>query len=120
MTVYRPNHPQLIDTYKDVGTVTEVFHLNHQDEATALMDKYAGTAAIGHVRYATCGLMIAATPSRLNAITSKSTSGSHSASRQTGQLSAIEAGNPVGTQLPPGPRHRYRSVDASHLPATVR
>ena len=55
MTVYRPGHPQLLDTYKDVGTVTEVFHLNHQNEATALMDRYAGPAAIGHVRYATCG-----------------------------------------------------------------
>lgn len=55
MTVYRPNHAQLIDTYKNVGTVTEVFHLNRQAEAQALMDKYAGVAAIGHVRYATCG-----------------------------------------------------------------
>ena len=55
MTVYRPGHPQLLDTYKDVGTVTEVFHLNHQKQATELMDKYAGPAAIGHVRYATCG-----------------------------------------------------------------
>lgn len=55
MTVYRPGHPQLLDTYKDVGTVTEVFHLNHQAETAALMDKYAGIAAIGHVRYATCG-----------------------------------------------------------------
>ena len=55
MTSYRPDHPQLIDTYKNVGTVTEVFHLNHQTEATALMDKYSGVAAIGHVRYATCG-----------------------------------------------------------------
>lgn len=55
MTVYRPGYPQLLDTYKDVGTVTEVFHLNHQKEATELMDRYAGPAAIGHVRYATCG-----------------------------------------------------------------
>ena len=55
LTVYRPGHPQLIDTYKDVGTVTEVFHLNHQNEATALMERYSGPAAIGHVRYATCG-----------------------------------------------------------------
>ena len=55
MTVFRPGKPQLLDTYKDVGTVTEVFHLNHQNEATALMDRYAGPAAIGHVRYATCG-----------------------------------------------------------------
>ena len=55
MTSYRPDQPQLIDTYKDVGTVTEVFHLNHQAEALSLMDEYAGIAAIGHVRYATCG-----------------------------------------------------------------
>lgn len=55
MSVYRPGHPQLLDTYKDVGTVTEVFHLNHQQEATELMDRYTGPAAIGHVRYATCG-----------------------------------------------------------------
>lgn len=55
MTVYRPGYPQLLDTYKDVGTVTEVFHLNHQKEAIELMDRYAGPAAIGHVRYATCG-----------------------------------------------------------------
>lgn len=55
MTVFRPGEPQLLDTYKDVGTVTEVFHLNHQKEATELMNRYAGPAAIGHVRYATCG-----------------------------------------------------------------
>ena len=55
MTVYRPGHAQLLDTYKDVGTVTEVFHLNQQADAAALMDQYAGPAAIGHVRYATCG-----------------------------------------------------------------
>ncbi len=55
MTVYRPGHPQLLETFKDVGTVTEVFHLNHEKESVALMDKYVGPAAIGHVRYATCG-----------------------------------------------------------------
>jgi amidophosphoribosyltransferase len=55
LTVYRPGHPQLLETYKDVGTVTEVFHLNHQEEAANLIDKFAGPAAIGHVRYATCG-----------------------------------------------------------------
>jgi amidophosphoribosyltransferase len=45
----------LINTHKDVGTVTEVFRLNHQGKAESLMRKYAGSAAIGHVRYATCG-----------------------------------------------------------------
>lgn len=55
ITSYHPERNQLIDTHKDVGTVTEVFRLNHQVEAEALMEEYAGQAAIGHVRYATCG-----------------------------------------------------------------
>lgn len=55
MTTYHPERNQLIDTHKDVGSVTEVFHLNHESEFEALSDEYAGRAAIGHVRYATCG-----------------------------------------------------------------
>lgn len=55
MTSYRPERNQLIDTHKDVGSVTEVFHLNRQAEYEKLMSDYAGSAAIGHVRYATCG-----------------------------------------------------------------
>lgn len=55
MTSYNPNRRQLLDTHKDVGSVNEVFHLSHQDEANAIMQEYAGFAALGHVRYATCG-----------------------------------------------------------------
>jgi len=55
MTTYNPHRRQLIDTHKDVGTVSEVFRLGHRDEAEGLMRRYAGVAAIGHVRYATCG-----------------------------------------------------------------
>lgn len=55
MTTFNPARNQLIDTVKDVGTVTEVFHLNHQTEFERLMDEYEGPAAIGHTRYATCG-----------------------------------------------------------------
>ena len=55
LTTYAPNRNQLIDTYKGVGTVAEVFHLSHRAEYHRLMDEYAGQAAIGHVRYATCG-----------------------------------------------------------------
>jgi len=55
MTSYHEGRSQLIDTHKDVGAVTEVFHLNHQKDREALMSEYAGPAAIGHVRYATCG-----------------------------------------------------------------
>ncbi len=55
MTSYHPRRRQLIDTYKDVGTVTEVFHLNHPELVSELMSEYSGPAAIGHTRYATCG-----------------------------------------------------------------
>jgi amidophosphoribosyltransferase len=55
ITTYSPHRKQLIDTYKDVGTVTEVFRLNHRGKYDNLMKEYAGSAGIGHVRYATCG-----------------------------------------------------------------
>ncbi len=55
MTSYNPERNQLIDTHRDVGVVSEVFHLNQAADAEALMRKYCGRAAIGHVRYATCG-----------------------------------------------------------------
>jgi amidophosphoribosyltransferase len=55
ITTYNFKRNQLIDTHKEVGSVAEVFHLNHAVEYEKLMVKYAGPAAIGHVRYATCG-----------------------------------------------------------------
>jgi amidophosphoribosyltransferase len=55
MSVFHPDQDALLHTYKDVGTVSEVFHLNHQDEYDRLMSGLQGAAAIGHVRYATCG-----------------------------------------------------------------
>lgn len=55
ITTYNPHRKQLIDTYKDVGTVTEVFRLNHRGKYDNLMKEYVGSAGIGHVRYATCG-----------------------------------------------------------------
>ncbi len=55
MTTYSPTRKQLIDTYKDVGAVSEVFHFTKRSEFAALLTEYAGRAAIGHVRYATSG-----------------------------------------------------------------
>ncbi len=55
MSVYHPDRTLLVDTHKDVGTVSEVFHLSRKEDAEALLKKYEGPAAIGHVRYATCG-----------------------------------------------------------------
>ncbi len=55
MTSYNPHRKQLIDTYKDLGGVGEVFRLSHRGKYESLMRRYAGRAAIGQVRYATCG-----------------------------------------------------------------
>jgi amidophosphoribosyltransferase len=55
-TSYNPKREQLIDTYKQIGTVIEAFRLNHPAKYESIMREYAGRAAIGHVRYATCGL----------------------------------------------------------------
>lgn len=52
---YSPERKILIDTYREVGTVSEVFQMRHKDEYGKLMDRFAGRAAIGHVRYATLG-----------------------------------------------------------------
>ncbi|MEE8451873.1 MAG: class II glutamine amidotransferase, partial [Thermoguttaceae bacterium] len=56
MTSYDPGRNQLIDTHKELGSVTEVFRIGHRGKFENLMQEYAGQAAIGHVRYATCGL----------------------------------------------------------------
>jgi amidophosphoribosyltransferase len=55
MTSYNPARKQLIDTFKDLGGVSEVFRLSHKGKYESLMRRYAGRAAIGQVRYATCG-----------------------------------------------------------------
>jgi amidophosphoribosyltransferase len=55
MTTYNPGRDQLIDTYRKLGTVSEVFKLSRRRKAEGLMREYSGRAAIGHVRYATCG-----------------------------------------------------------------
>ncbi len=55
LTSYNADRAQVIDTHRDVGSVSEVFKLSHQAEYEELMAEYAGPAAIGHVRYATCG-----------------------------------------------------------------
>lgn len=55
MTTYNPKRKQLIDTHKELGSVTEVFRLAHREPCEELMQEYSGHAGIGHVRYATCG-----------------------------------------------------------------
>jgi len=52
---FHPGRPQILDTYKEIGTVIEAFRLNHPGKSEAILNDHAGHAAIGHVRYATCG-----------------------------------------------------------------
>src|SRR3954466_13200098 len=54
-TTFNPQRENLLATYKQIGTVIEAFRLNHQAKYDSIMREYAGRAAIGHVRYATCG-----------------------------------------------------------------
>lgn len=55
MTTFSPRRHRLLKTHRELGGVSEVFRLNHRGKAESLMSSLAGTAAIGHVRYATCG-----------------------------------------------------------------
>src|ERR1700722_8372209 len=52
---FDPNREKILDTYKQIGTVIEAFRLNHKAKYQSIMQEFAGRAAIGHVRYATCG-----------------------------------------------------------------
>src|SRR5262245_57009214 len=54
-STYNAKREKLLSTYKQIGTVIEAFRLNHQAKYDSIMREYAGRAAIGHVRYATCG-----------------------------------------------------------------
>src|SRR5271163_1637743 len=52
---YDPQREKILDTYKQIGTVIEAFRLSNQPKYESIMQEFAGRAAIGHVRYATCG-----------------------------------------------------------------
>ena len=55
MTTYNPDRDALLRTHKALGTVAEGFRLNHKAKFEGIMRDQVGPAAIGHVRYATCG-----------------------------------------------------------------
>ena len=55
LSSYNPERAQILDTFKDVGTVSEVFRMSHPAKQHAILKEHAGRAAIGHTRYATCG-----------------------------------------------------------------
>jgi amidophosphoribosyltransferase len=55
MSSYNVDRSDLLKTHKELGTVAEAFRLNHRAKFEAIMKGLDGPAAIGHVRYATCG-----------------------------------------------------------------
>ena len=55
MASYRVDRNAIIRVHKELGTVAEAFRLNHRAEFEVIMQGMDGPAAIGHVRYATCG-----------------------------------------------------------------
>jgi len=57
MTSFNPHRLEVLDTYKEIGTVIEAFRLNHRKKYDNIMEEFDGRAAIGHVRYATSGPM---------------------------------------------------------------
>jgi amidophosphoribosyltransferase len=54
-STYNPDRDEILDTYREIGTVIEAFKLNHRKKYDNIMDEFDGRAAIGHVRYATSG-----------------------------------------------------------------
>jgi len=55
MSSYDNERAQKLDTFKDIGSVSEAFRMSRPDKHKAILKEYAGRAAIGHTRYATCG-----------------------------------------------------------------
>ena len=55
VTSYDGDRIQLLDTFKAIGMVSEAFKMSQPELCRSILSKYAGRAAIGHTRYATCG-----------------------------------------------------------------
>ncbi len=55
LSSYNPKRDRLLQTHKGLGTVEQAFRLYNSQKYASLMKRYKGTAAIGHVRYATSG-----------------------------------------------------------------
>ena len=55
ITTFDPDRAQILDTYKDLGHVNEVFKTSNREKSFKIFKRYAGKKGIGHVRYATSG-----------------------------------------------------------------
>ncbi len=120
VTSYRENRGQLIDTYKEIGSVQEVFRMSHPAKCESLMNEYAGPVAIGHVRYATCGKddRSYAQPFERHHI-DKGKWFSFGFNGQLANYQQLETGTAGIDRSPPGPRIRYRTDHAHDQPAFV-
>lgn len=55
MSTFGEHRTQLIDTYRNLGTVTEAFRMTDAAERERQAHRYEGHIGIGHVRYSTSG-----------------------------------------------------------------
>jgi len=55
VTTFNQSRFQILDTYKDLGTVNEVFKTSDRPSSLDIFKRYGGNKGIGHVRYATSG-----------------------------------------------------------------
>ncbi len=54
-TIYNKEKPLILDTYKEIGSVDEVFRPRDKVFSKQLQERFNGTKGIGHVRYSTSG-----------------------------------------------------------------
>ncbi|MBS3110996.1 amidophosphoribosyltransferase [Candidatus Woesearchaeota archaeon] len=54
-TTFNDSRSQILSTFKDLGTVNEVFRTSDRVQSFEIFKNYAGNKGIGHVRYATSG-----------------------------------------------------------------
>ncbi|MFH0875290.1 MAG: amidophosphoribosyltransferase [archaeon] len=56
ISTYSDNRSNILQTYKELGTVNEAFQTKENGHTKKLFENYAGRIGIGHVRYSTFGL----------------------------------------------------------------
>ena len=87
-STFNPNRGQILDTYNAIGTVVEAFRTSHRAKYADIMNDFDGQAAIGHVRYATCGPESNVSLNRSSDFTDVNGNGSHRIQRPTREFPA--------------------------------
>jgi amidophosphoribosyltransferase len=55
MSSFNPKREILLDTHKELGSVTEAFSMSRPHKFASILEDFSGRAVIGHTRYATSG-----------------------------------------------------------------